>query len=252
MCDAAGAGAVLVRDDGTIGSASAGFEELLGGSQPSLGADLRALLPELPSIEELPPKVGPDSPAFVHGGAGRTRRVLTAACVDLDGQRYVIVAERDRQGHRRAERRDGPIEGVTDGPTVEAAPARHARVRAREAMPDRVRHALALARSYGYEVSVMSLELGDATGLDSDGIILGCVRGVDDVARGAEGRYLLLLPDTDEQGARVVGRRICSKLQGFGRPRVGVAQSFPDEPAEMLISRAESACVASNGRRAVR
>jgi len=117
-------------------------------------------------------------------------------------------------------------------------------------MPERVTHALALARSYGYEVSVMSLELGDATGLDSDGIILGCVRGVDDVARGASGRYLLLLPDTDEHGARVVGQRICSKLQGFGRPRVGVAQSFPEEAAELLISRAESACAAVGDRRA--
>jgi hypothetical protein len=124
-------------------------------------------------------------------------------------------------------------------------------------MGERSAHALALARRYRHEVCVMRLEIsahavgGDDAGssdLDVDGIVLGCVRGVDDVGRAGSGRYMLLLPDTDVGGARAVAQRILSRTQGLGSPSIGIAQSHPEEGPAELLARAEDACAGAGAR----
>ena len=122
-------------------------------------------------------------------------------------------------------------------------------------MGERTAHALALARRYRHEVCVMRLEMSGHVGgelgrsdLDVDGIVLGCVRGVDDVGRAGSGRYMLLLPDTDVGGARAVAQRIVSRMQGLGSPSIGIAQSHPEEGPSDLLSRAEDACTIAGAR----
>ncbi len=244
--DATGAGAAVVREDGTLGESSEGFCELLGFSTPPLGSDLHALLPELPAFEGLPSRLGPQSPAVVHGSVGRRRRILAVARLELEGQRCLIVADRSSEQRSRAELRTGPVERAAR--PGESQVPRASRVRPMSEMGERCAHALALARRYGHRVTVIRLELEVSEGVDLDGIVLGCVRGVDDVGRTEPGRYLLLLPDTELGGAKVVCRRIQGKLQGFGTPSLGLAQSLASDDAAALLEAAQRACLQAKAR----
>jgi hypothetical protein len=251
LVDAAGCGAAIVREDGTLAEVSEGFCELLGSGAALHGALLTALLPELPSLSDLPTRLGADSPIFVHAQPGQRRRVLAAASVELEGARYLVLADRSDGRHRRAQLRnsaDAEGKGADDTP-------RSARVRPFSQMGERTAHALALARRYHHEVCVMRLELNLVGGreenrsdLDVDGIVLGCVRGVDDVGRAGSGRYLLLLPDTDVAGAKAVASRIVSRMQGLNSPSIGIAQSHPEEGSAELLRRAEAACNSAGAR----
>ena len=251
LVDAAGCGAAIVREDGTLSEVSDGFCELLGSGAVLHGALLSALLPELPSLSDLPTRLGPDTPIFVHAQPGQRRRVLAAASVELDGARYLVLADRSDGRHRRAQ----ILNSVEfDGGQTDDAP-RSARVRPFSQMGERTAHALALARRYHHEVCVMRLELNLPAGreherrdLDVDGIVLGCVRGVDDVGRAGSGRYLLLLPDTDVAGAKAVASRIVSRMQGLDGPSIGIAQSHPEEGPAELLERAETACHGAGAR----
>lgn len=240
-----------MRKDGTLAEVSDGFCDLLGSGAHLHGAVLSALLPELPQLKDLPKRLGPDSPIFVHAQPGQRRRVLAAASVQIEGQRYLVLADRSDGRHRGSDIRhaSGPLAAAG-----EEAP-RQGRVRPMSQMGERTAHALALARRYRHELCVMRLEMPGQvraqlapSDIDVDGIVLGCVRGVDDVGRAAPGRYMLLLPDTDVGGARAVAQRIVSRMQGLGSPSIGIAQSHSQEGPSELLSRAEDACTVAGAR----
>lgn len=237
--DATGAGIAVLREDGTLQRASAGFCELLGANGPLRGAALASLAPALPDPSTLGSRIGPDSPVFVHGSFGRHRRMLAAAQVELGELRLIILADRTQQTRARVDLASGGE--ARTAPRASDSP-RPARIRPMSEMGERTAHALALARRYRHDVTVIRLEISAQADVDLDGIVLGCVRGVDDVGRTGSGRYLLLLPDTDVQGAKIVGKRICTKLQGHGAPSLGIAQSQIEEGASALLERAEQAC----------
>lgn len=251
LVDAAGCGAAAVREDGTLAEVSDGFCELLGAGSALQGAALSALLPELPSLDDLPRRLGADSPVFVHAQPGGRRRVLAAASVELEGARCLVLADRSDGRHRRSQLHNAA--GLK--PAAQDDGPREGRIRPFSQMGERTAHALALARRYHHEVIVMRLELREEAGLeahssdlDVDGIVLGCVRGVDDVGRAGSGRYMLLLPDTNAAGAKSVASRIVSRMQGFGSPSIGIAQSARDEGPAQLLERAERACALAGAR----
>ena len=227
---------------------SEGFCELIGSGSAVHGALLSALLPELPRLEDLPSRLDADSPVFVHAQPGQRRRVLAAASVEIAGARYLVLADRSDGRHRRSQLRNA----AAPGSMADDAP-RSGRVRPFSQMGERTAHALALARRYRHEVCVMRLELTlesdeGPSDLGVDGIVLGCVRGVDDVGRAGSGRYMLLLPDTDVAGAKTVAARIVSRMQGSGSPSIGIAQSHPQEGPAELLKRAEMACAHAGAR----
>ena len=180
LVDAAGGGVAVVRDDGTIASASSGFARLCGQPDPLVGVTLRSVLPELPSFDDLPAVIDAHTPTFTHVESGRLFPLAAAAVVD-GGVRYLVLA--DRRAHAtRAELRQGPRESR---PRDELP--RPPRVHTFAVIHDRLGRALALSRSEGHSLAVLKIVVTSAADVDLDGLVLGCVRGIDDVARGMAG-----------------------------------------------------------------
>jgi GGDEF domain-containing protein len=236
LVDAAGAGAAHVREDGTIASASPGFVALAGAADLAsmIGAPVSSVLPMLPPLDRLPQQVDASAPVFVQSSprAGRGRLAVSAAVREHDGQRFLILVDRSRQS--------GSAE---PGPQrTDALLPRPGGVRSRAEINTRIDRALAHARTQGEHVTVMSLQVAEVPDdLDLDGVLLGCVRGMDDVARTSRGKYLILMPDTDAHRSTSLAKRFRSRIQGYGAISVGIAESTPTADTESLVARAEDA-----------
>ena len=105
--------------------------------------------------------------------------------------------------------------------------------------------------------------VGDRVLKTSARMLTECVKGKDTVVRFGGEEFIILLPDTPVEGAKILGEKLCSYFKNMNWKRkdtgefieqvhisIGVAQYRPDDDLDSLIQRADEALYWSkkNGR----
>lgn len=249
LIDATGGGCCLVRDDGTIESASAGFRTLTGAPEAANGVALASVLPELPALAALPPTIAAEAPVFRQVGVDGVGRELAAALVPSDAGPATLILS-DRSGEARLRRSQARLGRQIDDLKAEIAARerepRRPRVRTMAELARRLDEELMRARRYQHQVTIISIRiqseepLGEQATLVGEKLV-GCVRGVDDLGRVDDQHWVLVLPHTPLAGGEVVATRIQSRLSEIGLDTVGigVAQVGGEEAGSDAVERAD-------------
>lgn len=252
LIDATGGGCCRLRADGTIDSASPGFVALSAAPEQAAGLELGAVLAELAELTGLPAAVTPDTPVFRHVGADGVGRELAAALVrDGEGESGGLLILVDRSGEARLRREHARLGRRLEDLEAELAAREHElhrpRIRSMPELAARLDEALARARRYRHQVTIISIRieggaLGERAG-DLGELFTGCVRGVDDVGRAAATHWILVLPHTPLAGGEIVAKRVHARLAELGVARVGlgVAQVGGEEAGKDAVDRADQA-----------
>jgi GGDEF domain-containing protein len=253
LIDATGGGCCRLRADGTIDSASPGFLALSAAPEDVTGLEPRAVIAELGELEALPAKVEAGSPVFRHVGADGVGRELAAALVrDPEGGSGAVLILVDRSGEAKLRREQARLGRRIEDLEAELAAREHEpqrpRVRSMAELARRLDEALARARRYGHQVTIVSIRIDAEGSLDERASVLGetlagCVRGVDDLGRADATHWVLLLPHTPLAGGEVVARRIHDRLGELGvtKAGLGVAQVGSEEAGKDAVERADQA-----------
>ncbi len=252
LIDATGGGACRLRADDTIVDASEHFIMLTGATLPIAGRSLHEVLPELPPLAELPPHVETSTPVLRQVGGDGLGRELSAATLELDGQRFVVLVDRSGEASlRRAEARLGrQIDDLKAELAAREREPRKPRVRTMIELARRLDEALMRARRYQHGVTILAIRLASASSDDAVQVskigetILASIRGVDDLGR-IDDFWVLVLPHTGLEGGEVVARRVQIRLGalGLGAVAIGCAQVGVDEAGSKTVERAEQACL---------
>ena len=255
LIDATGGGCCRLRADGTIDSASPGFVALVGSRSELEGIEPHIVLAELPALAQLPTAIHGDAPVFRHVGLDGLGRELAAALVrDRNGESGSTLLLVDRSGEgrlRRAQARlSRQIEDLKAELTARDHESHRPRIRSLPELIRRLDEALARAHRYGHAVTIVAvqMEIDEMPAEQEKALgdkLLGCVRGVDDLARIEIHDWIVALPHTPLAGGEVVAKRVHERLGELGLTKVGVgvAQVGLDEPGAVAIDRAEQAAM---------
>lgn len=251
LLDATGGGCCLVRDDGTIESASVGFRALTGAPDSLAGVALATVVPELPSLDQLACAITAETPVFRQVGVDGVGRELAAAVVRGEGSTATLILS-DRSGEARLRRTQARLGRQIDDLKAELAAREQAprrpRIRSMAELARRLDEALMRARRYRHQVTIISIRisseepLGDRAAIVGDKLV-SCVRGVDDLGRVDAQHWVLVLPHTPLAGGEVVATRIQARLSELGLDLVGVgvAQVGGEEAGSVAVDRADQA-----------
>jgi hypothetical protein len=249
LVDAVGGGVCRLRSDGTMMEASDRFLALTGATSIA-GQSIHALLLDLPTLAELPTQVGADTPTLLQVGADGLGRELSAARLDLGEHSFVVLGDRsgEASSSRRAAKLDRQVGDLQAELAEHAGDAKRSRIRTAASVAARMDEALMRARRYKHDVTLLTIRIAaehaEVALVGPVGeCLLGCVRGVDDVARLADDHWLLVLPHTNLEGGSVVGKRVLERLGvlELGTVGIGCAQVGSEETGGKALERADQA-----------
>lgn len=247
LIDATGGACCRLHPDGTVAAASANFMTLTGASEP-IGRRLAELITELPALAELPTSVGPE-PTIVRvvGVDGIGRELAVARVPDSSGASGGVLLLVDRSGEARLRRNElrlgRRIEDLQAELTAREREPWRPRIRSMTELAQRLDEALMRARRYQHHVTLLAIRVRNATPSVGE-VLVGCVRGVDDLGRVNDEQWVLVLPHTELAGGEVVAKRVIAKLEALdlGSVAVGVAQVGADERGSAAVERADRVC----------
>jgi hypothetical protein len=176
-------------------------------------------------------------------GDDQVARELEPVRAEVGGRFFLLLI--DHSSEARLERRRAQLGREVEDLRSELlarerAPLR-ARIRTAREVAQRLDETAKLARRYRHSLTILTAIVG-GRGNELDHVVLGCIRGVDDIGRVDAGHYLIVLPHTDLTGGKVVAERLVARIQGAGATAgVGVAQARGDEAGSALVARAEHA-----------
>lgn len=255
LIDATGGGCCRLRPDGTIDSASPGFITLVGARSELAGLEPHVVLAELPPLAQLPAAISSESTVFRQVGSDGLGRELAAALVrDRGGESGSVLVLVDRSGEARLRRAQArlsrQIEDLRAELSAREQEPHRPRIRTLRELIRRLDEALARAHRYGHAVTIVAVRIEvDELPAEREKLVgdklLGCVRGVDDLARVEFNDWVVALPHTPLAGGEIVAKRIHDRLGelGLAKVGVGVAQVGLDEPGVVAVDRAEQAAM---------
>ena len=253
LLDATGGGSCCLTTDAMTLSCSPGFIRLTGANlEHNPGVAIHSLLPGLAALENLSARVEADASHFVQIGSDGVARELCPALIPEGADRYwLLLVDRTREARllRNQGKLDRCIQNLQSELEVQEQMLRAPQLKTTRELARRLADSLQRSQRYGHALTVLSVQWADEGAemgeeIAGGSVLLGCVRGVDDVGGDQNHGFSVILPHTDLEGAKIVAQRIAQKLreEGLSKLGIGVAQAKKEEGARPLVERSRLAC----------